>query len=521
MGLVVDVASKKRALAGGFVLLSAVGSIACGGGTSDLFGLGLGGDAGGSGAIGDGGGAPGSGLGAADGGSSAQCQECTTSRDCSSGATCAQFQGDTFCAQPCPNGDECGAGATCASETTYAGDQVSVCVPNGNPCGAAPPTSSGPPAPTPGCDAGAVSTCGSYVGPTASASCTACTTSTSSKTCQPNGCYGGWWCNTATSKCSAPPANCSMPSGSCGGTGTGAEDGGTGSSPIVVDAGGPVTGTIGGSGGTLSRLYFTVVGDTRPANEDDTAGYPTAIIDQIYSDIAALNPQPLFSVSTGDYQFANPSGTQSATQLGLYLAARAKFPGVFFPALGNHECTGATASNCGSGNTNGLTSNYNNFLSMLLGPIQQTSPYYAINVNAADGSWTSKFVFVAANAWDSGQSTWLSGVMAQSTTYTFVIRHESTGTSGPPGVSPSDTIINAHPYTLLIVGHTHTYEHPSTREVLFGNGGAPLTGSNDYGFGLFSQRADGAIVVDAIDYQSGMADAKFHFVVTPAGALTQ
>jgi hypothetical protein len=110
--------------------------------------------------------------------------------------------------------------------------------------------------------------------------------------------------------------------------------------------------------------------------------------------------------------------------------------------------------------------------------------------------------------------------MAKTTTYTFVIRHEATGTSGPPGVAPSDTIINGFPYTLLIVGHTHTYEHKSTREVLFGNGGAPLTGSSNYGFGLFSQRSDGAITVDAIDYQSGTADAKFHFVVTPAGALT-
>lgn len=281
-----------------------------------------------------------------------------------------------------------------------------------------------------------------------------------------------------------------------------------------------MTGTVGPTGGKVSRLLFTAVGDTRPANMDDTAGYPTAIIGQIYADIAALNPAPLFSISTGDYQFSSPSGTQSSAQFDLYLAARAKFGGTFFPAMGNHECTGATASNCGSGNANGLTTNYNNFLSMMLAPIKQTSPYYSVEIDAADGSWTSKFVFIAANAWDSGQSSWLSTVMAKTTTYTFVIRHESTGTSGPPGVAPSDTIINGFPYTLLIVGHTHTYEHKSTREVLFGNGGAPLTGSGNYGYGLFSQRSDGAITVDAIDYQSGTADASFHFVVTPAGALT-
>jgi hypothetical protein len=290
---------------------------------------------------------------------------------------------------------------------------------------------------------------------------------------------------------------------------------------VTVDAGGPVSGSLTGSGGTVSRLLFTAVGDTRPANEDDTSGYPTTIIDAIYSDITALNPQPPFSISTGDYQFSNPSGTQSGTQMGYYMSARAKYPGAFYPAMGNHECTGATASNCGSGNTDGITTNYTNFMTMMLAPIQQTKPYYSININATDGSWTSKFVFVAANAWDSGQSSWLTTVMGQTTTYTFVVRHEASGTSGPPGVSPSDSIIGGFPYTLLIVGHSHTYGHPSTKQVLFGNGGAPLTGSGNYGYGLFSQRSDGAITVDMIDYQSGQADASFHFVVTAAGALTQ
>jgi hypothetical protein len=474
---------------------------------------------------GDGGGSAttssnGSTTGAGSGTGTSACVQCTTSADCTGGSTCAQFQGDTFCALSCPNGDECGSTTTCSTETSFSGDQVSVCVPNNDACGTSPPTSSGgPPTPPAGCDAGPVSTCGSLVAPTSTSSCTSCTKSTSSKTCQPNGCYGGWWCDSATSKCQAPPTSCAT-TDSCVVSRDGGSGGGGAGGPITIDAGGPVTGTITGSGGTVSRLFFTAVGDTRPANEDDTSGYPTAIIDQIYSDIAALSPQPLFSVSTGDYQFSNPSGTQSSAQIELYLAARAKFPGVFFPAMGNHECTGATASNCGSGNTDGLTTNYNNFLSMLLAPIKQTSPYYSIEIDAADGSWTSKFVFIAANAWDSGQSSWLSGVMAKATTYTFVLRHESTGTSGPPGVSPSDSIISGFPYTLLIVGHTHTYEHPSTKEVLFGNGGAPLTGSNNYGYGLFSQRSDGAIVVDAIDYQSGTADSSFHFVVTPTGTLT-
>ena len=76
--------------------------------------------------------------GSAGGALPGECQACTMSADCTSGATCAQFQGDTFCAQACPNGDECGSSTTCTPETTFAGDQVSVCVPNDNACGTAP-----------------------------------------------------------------------------------------------------------------------------------------------------------------------------------------------------------------------------------------------------------------------------------------------------------------------------------------------------------------------------------------------
>ena len=36
------------------------------------------------------------------------------------------------------------------------------------------------------------------------------------------------------------------------------------------------------------------------------------------------------------------------SMLDLYLAARQPYPNVQFPAMGNHECTGATASNCGT-----------------------------------------------------------------------------------------------------------------------------------------------------------------------------
>jgi hypothetical protein len=263
-----------------------------------------------------------------------------------------------------------------------------------------------------------------------------------------------------------------------------------------------------------------VVGDTRPPNTDDVSGYPTSTITKIYQDIETFNPRPPFVVATGDYQYSSTGSKSTASQqLGLYQTARQGYSGVEFPAMGNHECTGSTDSNCGTGNTSGITANYTAFMTTLLAPIQKTAPYYSVNVNATDNSWTSKFVIVAANAWDSTQQSWLTSTMAQPTTYTFVVRHESSETSGgPPGEAGSDAIISQYPYTLLIVGHSHTYEHSNAREVVIGNGGAPLSGSGkDFGFGIFNQRSDGAIVVDMIDYQTLKADPSFHFVVTPTG----
>jgi hypothetical protein len=263
---------------------------------------------------------------------------------------------------------------------------------------------------------------------------------------------------------------------------------------------------------------FGVVGDTRPPGQDDTTGYPTAVITKIYADIQALSTPLPFVVSTGDYMFASTYGSQVGPQLSLYLGARAKYQGVLFPTMGNHECTGATASNCGPGGVNGSTANYNGFMSQMLGPINKTTPYYSINVNAQDRSWSAKFVFVAANAWSADQATWLDGVLSPATRYTFVVRHESKSVTSAPGVSPSEQIMAAHPYTLSIVGHTHTYEHSSDREVVIGNGGAPLTGSKNFGFGICNQRPDGAIQVDIVDYSTGLTDGSFRFAVHADGS---
>ncbi len=322
----------------------------------------------------------------------------------------------------------------------------------------------------------------------------------------------------ATTVCAADPYCCSKgwnaqcvreAKQQCGACGVGAPDAAPPPPP-------PPAGTIGVNGGTVSQLLFGVVGDTRPATKGDTAGYPTDIISSIFQAVAARSPMPPIVVSTGDYNFSSTGGSDSAAQFDLYASARSKYPGAWFPTMGNHECTGYTNSNCGSGNADGVTSIYSNYLSKLLGPIQKTLPYYSIRVDATDGSWTSKFVFVAANAWTTTQATWLAQALAVPTTYTFVVRHEASDVTQAPGVTPSESIMASHPLTLSIVGHDHTYRHSGT-ELLVGNGGAPLTENVPYGYAVVERRDDGAIAVDVIDVGTGAPDASFHFAVHADG----
>jgi hypothetical protein len=329
-------------------------------------------------------------------------------------------------------------------------------------------------------------------------------------------CASGSTCEPAVTSAGVTARACLPKASTCGGSGVAPPPPTPNGPPHLPTKGG---GIIGSTGGTMPSLYFAVVGDTRPPVVNDTSGYPTTIIQTIYSDIAALSPAPAFVVGTGDYMFASATGADAQPQINMYLAARGRFSGTFFPALGNHECTGATASNCGPGGKDGETENYKAFLSSLLAPIGKTQPYYSIDLAATDASWTAKIVFVAANAWDSTQESWFDTAMSKPTTYTFVVRHEAKTTTGaPPGVAGSEAIMAKYPYTLAIVGHTHTYKRNSTREVVFGNGGAPITGGVNYGFGLVTQRADGAIQVDAIDYQSKQADASFRFALKADGS---
>jgi hypothetical protein len=267
----------------------------------------------------------------------------------------------------------------------------------------------------------------------------------------------------------------------------------------------------------MGELRFAIVGDTRPANEDDTPQYPTAIIGQIWQDVADATPVPTFGISTGDYMNASTSGRQQNAQLDQYLSARAHYPRDVYAAMGNHECTGSSLSNCGAGAQDGETANYTAFMDRMVRPFGVDRAWYVVHLQATDASWTAKIVVVAANAWSDEQATWLDATLAQPTTYTFVVRHEPHTAITIPGVVASQAILANHPLTLLVTGHVHTYErYPDAKEVVIGNGGAPLVSGVDYGYAIAFRRPDGAIDLTEYDYASkAVID---HFAIAADGS---
>ncbi|HVO31712.1 MAG TPA: metallophosphoesterase [bacterium] len=242
-------------------------------------------------------------------------------------------------------------------------------------------------------------------------------------------------------------------------------------------------------------LDFAVVGDTRPSYPDDTRGYPGATIRSIYQSIERENPRPAFTVGTGDYVFATSFGHQALPQLDLYMDARSAFSGPVYLAMGNHECTGLTSSNCGGEARDGAPRPYLAYLDRVLTPMGLSTPWYSLRVDAKDASWSAKFVFIAPNAWNDEQADWLDRVLNdEPTTYTFAVRHEGARWIAAPGVKPSNRALDDHPPTLALVGHVHTYRRDANgKELVVGNGGAPLTSTVGFGYVLAHRRPDGAV----------------------------
>jgi hypothetical protein len=326
------------------------------------------------------------------------------------------------------------------------------------------------------------------------ASCDPCATQVCAK--------DSYCCNTSwDSTCVKEVGSICGESCSGGGGSGGSGGGGSGGS-----GGGGGTGGSGGSGGG-NLLKFAVFGDCRPPNQNGTNNYPSTIIGNIFSLAQSNGAQ--FTVGTGDYMFASTQAAVTA-QVQLFNQAKSNYTaGPVYLTMGNHECNGFTDSNCPNLNE---TPNVQAFLGML--PSGVTKPYYRIDMNTPHG--TAKFVFIAANAWDSTQSSWLSTQLAQPTTYTFVMRHESIQSSGiPAGVTASENIVKQHPYTLEMLGHTHEYSHVDTQHVISGNAGAPLQSGASFGLLIVEQQDNGNITVNEVDEASGSINDTW--TVSPTG----
>jgi hypothetical protein len=278
----------------------------------------------------------------------------------------------------------------------------------------------------------------------------------------------------------------------------------------TTDAG-PVL-SIGPGGGTVDRLRFGMFGDVRPANMDQTAGYPTTVIDSVMDGLLALGAQ--FVVASGDYMFAT-NGTAANAQLDLLLSAEGRYGGHVFHTLGNHECNGFTASNCPLGNE---TANIQAFHARLASAY--ATPYYDWMIHTTAGD--AHFIATAPNAWSTAQQAWLTAALAQPALYTFVIAHEPANENTAPGSTAIESAIAARTggVTLRLYGHTHEYRHLQDNAIIAGNAGAPLSFGGFFGFVTIEQRADLNIIVTA--YQIGDPPmVQDSFVLSPGGTLVR
>jgi hypothetical protein len=246
---------------------------------------------------------------------------------------------------------------------------------------------------------------------------------------------------------------------------------------------------------SAGTFRFAAFGDVRPGSPNDTANYPTEIVTALFKQIAAEGAQ--LAVGTGDYMFASTwNGAGVDAQVALLLGAEAGFAGPVYHTLGNHECSGGTASNCPRGDE---TPNIRAFMAKLA-PAGTPTPWYRVDVDTGRGA--AKLVFVAANAWSDAQAQWLETQLADPTAYTFVIRHEPPAVTETPGVAPSDAIIHRYPITLELFGHWHRYQRLDEKHLVSGNGGAPLSFGH-YGFVLVDLLQNGNLSVTEIDYATG------------------
>jgi predicted phosphodiesterase len=269
--------------------------------------------------------------------------------------------------------------------------------------------------------------------------------------------------------------------GSGGAGGSGGSDGGGLNLPVPQTDGDDL------DLGHFERLRVGLVGDTRPA----VAGgvYPTQIITHIYQELDARAPD--FAVSLGDYVFVSPSNLAMAkAQMMTYLGARGNFHGNVYYVVGNHE---------------GYGDNIVAFRQTM-----SNAAYFSLHGTV--GTQTFKFVIVADDVWTPQEEVWVKQALAKQTAYTFICRHHpsyNTDTNEMYILS----VLQPFARTLLIDGHTHVYERQASREIVIGNGGAPLDSSSYYGYVMLDVDPAGSVNVTA--YRESDDAQMETFSVTP------
>jgi hypothetical protein len=274
---------------------------------------------------------------------------------------------------------------------------------------------------------------------------------------------------------------------------------GTGGSPDLSTTTVTASGPVGPGGGSVNLLHFGLSGDTRPPSCEDTANYPTTVINSISDSFQAAKAQ--FALDLGDHMYVcNNDLATAQAQMGIFVSATKRFSGTWFMTMGNHECWKGP---CLAGSTN---ANYVAFMDALA-PITQL-PYYSFDVQTSLGLAT--FVIVADNAWDNNQSAWLDQTLTtadQRAKYTIVARHHPEGDTSVATNPDSMAIIRQHKFSLFLTGHSHLYKHMTTdngRDLVMGNSGAPLiAGGSFYGYAMVDQLPDGQLQLSVYDVNAG------------------
>lgn len=284
--------------------------------------------------------------------------------------------------------------------------------------------------------------------------------------------------------------------GSAGSSGTTGSTGTAGSSGSTSGTTGAITRNTPLDGLTVDAMHFAVLGDCRPADYVNDAAqvasvYPTSIIKQIFGEIAGRDPQ--FALFSGDvvYTFNPPDGSSAAAQIDQFLQGRNLLDRPFAPALGNHE------------DTDGVD------VTVWKQKFNQPLIYYGFTVHTAQGD--ARFTVADDTYWDSSQLDWIAGELASSARYHIVLKHQPTN-SRDNDEAAFNTIISQHPPTLILAGHSHTYDRPKTNELVLGTAGAPLVQGAQYGYAMVDQLSSGKLQVTVY---SAASDAVLHQWTAP------